>query len=119
MWKTVSSIKSAVGLSAFSLAVAYLLADKIIEKGLINTSFGVALLLIFLFLFFMTNLLIITLSKRGQEGAPSGELHQQVGLAREVKQTARVAKGSESIPNVTQTTTAAKSVEQNIESDWS
>jgi len=66
MWKAMGGVKTIVGLSAFSLALAYLITGKLMEKGLIQSSTTMALLLIFFFLFVVTNLLIVVFHRKWQ-----------------------------------------------------
>ena len=55
----IKNIKTTIGLSAFSILVAYLLTDKLIDAKVINTDFTVLLILIFIFIFIVANFLFI------------------------------------------------------------
>jgi len=61
------NIKTKIGLSALSLTIAYLLADKLIEIGVINTGKSVLILLIFIFIFTIANFLFVADSKESKE----------------------------------------------------
>lgn len=61
------NIKTKIGLSALSLTISYLLADKLIEVGVINTEKSVLILLIFIFIFTIANFLFVANSKEGKE----------------------------------------------------
>lgn len=55
----IKNIKTTIGLSAFSILVAYLLADKLIDAKVINTDFTVVLILAFIFIFIVANFLFV------------------------------------------------------------
>lgn len=115
MWKAMGGVKTIVGLSAFSLALAYLIAGKLIEKGLIQSSSTIALLFVFFFVFVITNLLIVVFHKKWQ-GKPSGSnLEQRVGIAKKVNQSVHIEKDLNENSNINQTVTIAEDVEQKID----
>jgi len=116
MWKTIIGIKTEVGLSAFSLALTYLLADKIIEKGMIKTSYEVAFLLIFLFLLITTNLIVITFYRKNTGKSSNSELQQKVSVSKNVTQHIQISGVNSDSLKIKQDTTAAKGIDQKIKS---
>jgi len=118
MLKTIGKIKNLMSLTALSFVIAYFLADKIIEKGLIETSFNIALLFLFLFSFFVISILVVALSQNGKNKEPIDGIQQNVGVAGNVKQTVRIRNSKNGIPIVNQKAgISAGDVEQDIDSD--
>lgn len=83
MWKFATNIKTIIGLSVLSLIIAYLLTDKMIGLGIIETNFRVGMLLVFLFFFVISNLILVIISKEKQnnnnmkQNIKSGEFNKQ------------------------------------------
>ena len=95
------NIKTKIGLSALSLTIAYLLADKLIEIGVINTGKSVLILLIFIFIFTIANFLFVADSKEKSSIAQTdnfGEENEQnielTKTEKTIKQNMKHTKGS-------------------------
>ena len=51
MWKAIGNIKTLLGLAALSVGFAYLLSNKIVESGIVKTSYEITFILLAFFVF--------------------------------------------------------------------
>jgi Na+-transporting methylmalonyl-CoA/oxaloacetate decarboxylase gamma subunit len=114
MWKFATSIKTIIGLSALSLLIAYLLTDKMIESGIIETTFGLGMLFVFLFIFVVSNLILVIISKEKQNKTID-TLKQNVKSGNSNEQKMKVAKNAKDNIQGEQTVSLGDKNKQNID----
>lgn len=81
MWKVIGNTKTLLGHAALSVGLAYLLSNKVVESGIIKTSYEITFVLL-AFLVFVVSLFALTainslpfIGKRSQD--VSGETNEQ------------------------------------------
>lgn len=83
MWKVISNTKTLIGLAAVSMALSFLFATKVIESGIIKTSYEMTVILLFFILFILAIFILAVVwsdspEKRSISQTASGESHKQV-----------------------------------------
>ena len=67
MLENIKNIKTTIGLSALSITIAYLLADKLVDAKVINTDFSIILILSFIFIFILVNFLFVIVTTKKEK----------------------------------------------------